>query len=427
MCETKMSNSNKTDRKNKMNIWLLRASEPLPINKDERLWRMGMIAQELDKRGHNITWFTNTFDHFQKKQLYDKDTIVTINPNYHIYLIHGNKYKKNISLQRLLNHRKIGNKFRKIAKNLEVPDLIYASHPTIEFAEEAVKYGKKHHIPVIVDIRDLWPDIFKHNLSGILKILAFPYIAYMNYKTKKTMKNAFAINAVSEAVLEWGLKKGNREKTKFDKYFYIGYDRQENNNIQTVNDLENLIDKTKFNISFFATINNQFDYEKVARLAKKLQEKDADILINICGDGPQMQELKKLIEGFSNVKLFGWVGKEKLDYILKNSKIGLAPYKNTFDFQMSVSNKFAEYSSYGLPIALTSEGYMKKLIVEHECGISTQNMEEMANFIVKLKNNDTEYKKLSDNALKLYEEKFMAEKIYPELVDYLEKIKEEVL
>ena len=29
---------------------------------------------------------------------------------------------------------------------------------------------------------------------------------------------------------------------------------------------------------------------------------------------------------------------------------------------MSVSNKFAEYLSYGLPIILTSEGYMKELI-----------------------------------------------------------------
>lgn len=94
MRETKMSNSNRTDRKNKMNIWLLRASEPLPINKDERLWRMGMIAQELDKRGHNITWFTNTFDHFQKKQLYDKDTIVNVNEHYSIYLMHAMRIQK---------------------------------------------------------------------------------------------------------------------------------------------------------------------------------------------------------------------------------------------------------------------------------------------------------------------------------------------
>lgn len=78
-----------------MNIWLLQASEPLPvINRGERLLRMGMIARELDKRGHNITWFANTFDHFQKKQLYNKDTIINVNKNYKIYLPHAIRIQK---------------------------------------------------------------------------------------------------------------------------------------------------------------------------------------------------------------------------------------------------------------------------------------------------------------------------------------------
>lgn len=406
-----------------MNIWLLRASEPLPINKENvRLMRMGMLAEELNKRGHNIIWFSNTFDHFQKRQLYDKDTIITINPNYHIYLIHANKYKKNISFKRLLNHRKIGNKFRKIVKTLEVPDLIYASHPTIEFAEEAVKYGKKHHVPVIVDIRDLWPDIFNHNLSGILKLIASPYIAYMNYKTKKTMKNAFALNAVSEAVLEWGLKKGNRTRSKYDRYFYIGYKKEHN----FIEETKNMLDKSKFNICFIATINNQFDYEKLAELAKLIQNKDQDIVITICGDGPQLPILKEKIKNLTNVKLLGWIGKNELTEVLQNSKIGFAPYKNTFDFQMGVSNKFAEYISYNLPIILTSEGYMKKLVEEYQCGIASQNVEKLCDFIIHLKNDEKQYNQMAQNAKKLYEEKFVAEKIYQELADYLENIKEEI-
>lgn len=34
----------------------------------------------------------------------------------------------------------------------------------------------------------------------------------------------------------------------------------------------NSIDKDKFNLSFFATINNQFDYEKIIELAKLLEK-----------------------------------------------------------------------------------------------------------------------------------------------------------
>lgn len=404
-----------------MNIWLLRTSETIPaVSPNERLMRMGMLAEELSGRGHNVTWFSGTLNHFTKKQLFKQDTIVKVKDNYYINLSYAQGYKKNISVSRILYHIKIARKFQKQAKKMEKPDIIYVAFPTIEYAEVAVKYGKKHNIPVIVDIRDLWPDIFKHNLKGFTKIAAMPYIKLMNHKTKKIMKNAFAINAVSEAMLEWGLKKGKREKSKFDRFFYIGYKTHDANAIKTNNCK---MDKNKFNISFFATINNQFDYDKIAQIAKELEKRDKTIVINICGDGPQKEILIKKINNISNIKLRGWSGKDELNEILQNSKMGLAPYKNTFDFQMSVSNKFAEYLSYGLPIILTSEGYMKSLIEKNECGISSKSIDEICNYIIELKNKKEKYDEISKNAIKLYKKDFMAEKIYKNLADYLEEIK----
>ena len=103
-----------------MKIWLLQASEPMPVvNKNARLLRMGMIAEEMTKRGHQVIWFSNTFDHYQKKQLFDRDTIVRVKENYDIYLIHGPQYKKNISIRRIINHKLIAVKFRKMAKKME--------------------------------------------------------------------------------------------------------------------------------------------------------------------------------------------------------------------------------------------------------------------------------------------------------------------
>lgn len=405
-----------------MNIWLLQASEPMPVvNKGERLWRMGMIAEEMTKRGHQITWFSNTFDHYLKKQLFDRDTIVKVKKNYDIYLIHGPKYKKNISISRIINHKLIARRFRRMACKMEKPDLIYVSFPTIDYAEEAVKYGKKYGVPVIVDVRDLWPDIFNHNLSGIIKMLAQPYIKWLDNKTKKIMKDAFAIHSISQAMLDWGLQKGQRNQGKYDRYFYLGYQKKENfEKLET-----EMIDKSQFNLSFFATINNQFNYELILKLAENLQQKDTNIILNICGDGPQFKELKQKASHYDNIKLFGWVNKDGIHHILQNSKLGLAPYKNTFDFQMSVSNKFAEYLSYGLPVVMTVDGYMKSLLEKNECGISSQNVEELCKFILALKKDEKIYQQMSQNAKTLYEKNFVAEKVYQELADFLEKIKEE--
>lgn len=403
-----------------MNIWLLKSGEPIyVVNNEKRLFRMGMIAEELNKRGHNVIWFSNTFDHFKKEQLYDRDTIVQVSRNYLIYLFYAPKYKRNISLSRIINHKIIALKFKKIAKKIKKPDLIYVSFPTIDYAEEAVKYGKKNNVPVIVDIRDLWPDIFNHNLKGVKRIIAQPYIKLMDYKTKRIMKNAYAINSISDAMLKWGLDKGNRKKDKYDKYFYIGYDKKDDIKVEK----NEKIDLNKFNISFFATINNQFDYDTIIDFANKLNEKTANTVINICGDGPQFNLLKEKTKDVSNIKLLGWTSKSELTYILQNSKLGLAPYKNTFDFQMSVSNKFAEYISYGLPVIMTSEGYMKTLLEKNKCGIATQNVDALVDFVIKLKNNNDMYNEMSKNAINLYEQNFVAKKIYENLVNYLEEIR----
>ena len=52
-----------------MKVWLLQPSEILPINDNKRLMRMGLLAEQLTKDEKNdVTWFTGTFNHFEKYQ-----------------------------------------------------------------------------------------------------------------------------------------------------------------------------------------------------------------------------------------------------------------------------------------------------------------------------------------------------------------------
>ena len=62
-----------------------------------------------------------------------------------------------------------------LVKNIDVtlkeilPDLILSSIPTSELSLEATKLGKKNNIPVILDIRDLWPDVFLDVLPNFFR------------------------------------------------------------------------------------------------------------------------------------------------------------------------------------------------------------------------------------------------------------------
>jgi len=58
-----------------MKIWLVTIGEPLPlgISKDDRLHRTGQFARYCASKGHEVVWWTSTFDHFRKQHHFEGD------------------------------------------------------------------------------------------------------------------------------------------------------------------------------------------------------------------------------------------------------------------------------------------------------------------------------------------------------------------
>ena len=158
--------------KTKCNIWIITIGEPVPSDYEKpRLHRSGALSQFLAKKGHQVTWFNSTFDHFKKKHRFTKDYIQNYK-NLNIQFIKSTGYKKNISLMRFLDHHLLANKFERLAKNFTKPDVILCSLPTLELCSVVTKFKLQNKIPLIIDIRDLWPDIFYKVVPNFLKPIA---------------------------------------------------------------------------------------------------------------------------------------------------------------------------------------------------------------------------------------------------------------
>src|ERR1700719_3619345 len=79
-----------------MNAWIVAAGEPLPIAPAVgRLLRAGILCRMLAEQGHRVTWWTSTFDHFQKRHYFANDNVVPICSNFTIRLLHGRGYLRN--------------------------------------------------------------------------------------------------------------------------------------------------------------------------------------------------------------------------------------------------------------------------------------------------------------------------------------------
>src|SRR5687768_16760322 len=134
--------------------------EPLPTDGESvRLLRCGILSDLLVRQGHEVLWWTSTFDHTQKRHRYSDDTGVTLHDGYRLQLLHGRGYPHNISWERLADHRTLARKFSKLAADEPRPDVVLCSFPTIELSREAIRYGERTGVPVILDVRDPWPDV----------------------------------------------------------------------------------------------------------------------------------------------------------------------------------------------------------------------------------------------------------------------------
>lgn len=415
-----------------MKIWLITVGEPLPTDAGEnRLLRTGLLADALVEKGHEVTWWTSTFDHTRRQHRFACDTELHPRVNLEIRLLHGTGYKKNVSLGRLVDHVIIAYKFLRFCPATLKPDIILCSMPTVELSVATVWHGKKMRIPVILDVRDLWPDIFVElappRLRAIAKMVLFP----MFWAVRTACNGATAIIGNSPGFVEWGLRYAGRLRNRWDRDFPFGYSQRPPDEAAVMRarlfwEKFGLTEKCDdcFVACFFGTIGRQFDLGTIIVAAHKLAESGRKFKFVLCGDGGALDDYKRLAAACDNIIFPGWVGASEIWALMQISHVGLAPYENGEGFKNNLPNKPIEYLSAGLPVVSSLQGYLEDMLTTNDCGLTyhSGSAESLADAMIFFYENPSKLRLMSQNAFTLYKKKFVAETIYEELIDYLEQV-----
>jgi glycosyltransferase involved in cell wall biosynthesis len=96
----------------------------------------------------------------------------------------------------------------------------------------------------------------------------------------------------------------------------------------------------------------------------------------------------------------------------------IAPYVNSFDFQLNITNKFYDAMSNGKPFITCLSGAITKIMNKYNIGITydgdqISNLSEVLATIINDKNSLI---KLGNNAQNLYQRQYTSKKVYSELV-----------
>jgi glycosyltransferase involved in cell wall biosynthesis len=411
-----------------LNIWILQTGEPLHSDgPGARPMRAINLANALVDAGHNVVLWSSTFYHQEKSHRLTNGNDLVVSPSLHIRLIDSPGYIRNIGFGRLWDHyvlaRNLGKRLRAIS---ELPDVAFIGYPPIETAYVMSKWLSKNSVPYILDVKDQWPEIFVNPLPTFLKplgrLMLWPYF----YFGRQAMKNASGISAMASGFLDWAVSFAGRTRNKSDYVVPLTTPIGSNSEEELISagkwwDEKNVFVDQAFRVSFIGSHTTAFDMDPVWTAAAELMRCGANVQFVICGDGPCSEEWRRKASGLNNVIFPGWVDQAKISSLYARSNLGLAPYKNTKDFVMSIPNKVIDILSAGLPLLSSLNGEVKKLIDDQGVGFFyDENGASLQDVIHPLLENSARIQLSSNNAHSLYRSQFSYEEVYGNLVKNLE-------
>jgi glycosyltransferase involved in cell wall biosynthesis len=383
-------------KKSNLKIWLIKVGEQLPIE-DNRKMRTTLLAEKLLDRGASVVWWTSAFDHFKKEWMFEKDNEINLENGLKIMALKGHGYRRNFSLSRFVDHRLLAKKFKSISQRLENPDIIISANPPYDLAKEAVDFAKQRDIPIIVDIRDQWPEIFLEYMPRFLRSVARVALAREFCMNKYVLKEADCLTSMTETILKWGLECAGREKTDLDKVFYLGGEMMEESpRSRKIESLEEYL-KGKFIVVFVGTFGMIYNPSILVDVARRFSNEA--IVFVLGGDGVYFQEVKKRAESLKNVILTGWLQQSDIAALLKLGHVGIIP--NTGGLA-TFPNKVFVYVSGGLPIISSCQGELREMIEDYKIGLNygpgdADALEECIRYFLKNREIYLEYRERTGN------------------------------
>ena len=413
-----------------LSIWLVATGEPLDTDEGSvPLHRSGRLSRFLAERGHVVTWWTSRFDHRNKRPR--RTPLISTTGGVKLRLIDSPGYARNVSLQRIRDHRVFAANFLGEAAGEPRPDIIMGALPTVDVAAAAIRAGALHHCPTVVHIEDQWPDVIVDHFAAPFRPLVRIALSRMNDRARFALSHATAITGLTDAYVSWGLEKAGRAKRPLDEAFPLaremfdlefvdahGDGRQELARAGVPSDPKTMI------VSFTGTLGEHSDIPTVIAAARELLARKVPAHIVIAGDGEYRAAYVKAASGLDNVTFTGQLSRAGVGALLRASGAGLAPFRDIRNYRDNVPNKVVEYLCAGLPVITPLAGEMMNLVSGDRAGLrySPGSAQELAEVVERLTRDVPFRQSLAENARAVFLNKYEATRVHGRFSAFLERI-----
>lgn len=360
----------------------------------ERITSRPYIAEKYFKeRNYDVKVICSDFSHSLKKEQKHKD-------KKNKYIIKTLRYKKNLSLMRILSHIKFALDAKKIIDKESV-DIIYINLPP-----NILGYllTKNKNCKVILDIIDLWPEALPIPIK-VKKIfdVIFGKI-WKNFRSLGIKKSDFVITHVEHFYDQIKLYEKDNSKV-----VYLCKDSAP----AALKEINN----SKIKIAYLGNISHIYDFDALIYIAKKI-----DAHVEIIGKGNKEEWLiKKLKKEGIDYFFHGVVYDEKKKKeILQKCDFGFNGYKQSTNVAMSY--KSIDYFSYNLPIINSAQGDTWTIVEKDKVGINYDSLNIEKTIVQILNKSEDDLKEMKIKTKELFKNNFTFKRFKVELDNCIEKV-----
>ena len=386
------------------------------------------LANALVEAGHKVVLWSSAFYHQEKQHRSRSAQRIIVSPQLEIRLIPSSGYVRNIGLGRLWDHAVLArNLGQQLKQETQLPDVAFIGYPPIEVAAIITHWLSVRRVPIMLDIKDQWPnlfvDVFPEFMRPLSRIAFAPYF----YLAKRAMREATGLSAMAEGFLAWAVDFTGRQRNDMDRVVPLTTPSGQITAVELESarnwwNNQGIVADDRPRVCFVGSHSQAFDIEPIYQAAKHFSSNGNQCDFIICGNGEYSAGWRSLMAALTNVHFPGRVDRAQIKTLAERSHAAMTPYRNIDSFSKSLPNKVIDALSLGLPILSPLQGEVANLIVNHGVGLryGTDSGKSLIQCIEMLMANPELRQQISVNALNLYQKNFSFEVVYGGLVKHLE-------
>ncbi len=357
-----------------MNIWLINPNGPIP-GEEWRDYRFTLLGEALAERGHRVTWWTANFSHHFKRFRSRSWQSISVRPNFMISLVPTTGYARNISLGRLKYEAMYAKRLYSRAIESMPPHCIVGVDPPQVIGFTAARIAKRFGIPLILDVFDLWPELFDLAFPRLLRPLAPRMLFPLYVLRRRNLRQADGVVALCDTYLDVARRQivGHRSipfLTIFNGIDVSAFRFMLNAN-PNADEQERHVAKQPSDIwaIYAGSLGNNYDIHTLLHAAVLLKSQGSRVRILIAGDGPFRMKVMHFIEShqMSNCIYLGRLETRQLIGIYTFCDIGICAYSR--DSNVSMPDKAYDYMAAGLPIVNSLRGEFEMFMRNAQIGL----------------------------------------------------------